>query len=65
MESKSTIAYIVLDGVKYDANGVKTVLENPLPDAVEYLRVGDTIVTNANKERTIEYICIDGQKIGE
>ena len=63
--SKNTIDYIVIGGIKYGADGVKTVLESPLPDEVEYLRVGDTVVTNANKERTIAYIVLDGKRIGQ
>lgn len=51
--SNSKIAYIVIGGIMYGADGVKTVLSHPLPDEVEYLRVGDAVVTNANKERTI------------
>ena len=61
--AEQTIHSIVLDGVEYRADGVKTVLAHPLPDEVEYLRVGDTVVTNANKASSIKYIVLNGQKL--
>lgn len=61
-EPKATIESIVIGGVEYRADGVKTVLYHPLPDGVEDEGV-EAVATSEN--RTIRYIVLgDGTRIG-